>query len=105
MSAHPSSTSRILAAGVALAATFLFAPTQAKAQSIAAYQAMGNVSSFASQGPGTVDVTPGGTIDGAGALLGGSPAGIPGESAEAVRVVDGAQALLGRARVTGLASR
>lgn len=102
MSAHPSSTSRILAAGVALAATFLFAPTQAKAQSIAAYQAMGNVSSFASQGPGTVDVTPGGTIDGAGALLGRSPAGIPrgtgegAESAKALRPVSGPQALLGR---------
>ena len=98
----PSSATRMLAAGVALAATCLLAPGQAQAQAIGGQQALRNVSTFGPYAPATVGVTAGWTIDGAEALLGAKPAGKPREggrapeSSKAVRPVDGAQALLAR---------
>jgi hypothetical protein len=106
-----SSATRMLAAGMALAATWLFAPVQAQAQSIGGHEALRNVSTFGPYVRTTIDVAPGWTIDGAEALLGAKPAGNPREvrpsteSAGALRPVDGAHAFLARAEGPGVASR
>ena len=106
-----SSATRMLAAGMVLAATWLLAPIQAQAQSIGGQQALRNVSTFGPYARTTINVAPGWTIDGAEALLGAKPAGKPGEvgpstqSAGALRPVDGAHALLARAEGPGVGSR
>lgn len=106
-----SPATRMLAAGMALAATCLFAPVQAQAQSIAGQQALRNTSTFGPYARTTINVAPGWTTDGAEALLGAKPAGNPREvrpsteSAGALRPVDGAHALLARAEGPGVGSR
>jgi hypothetical protein len=104
-------TSRMLAGSVLLAAACLFAPGQAHAQSIAAQQALGNVSTFVPFAMGTITSAPSRATEGASALLGGSPASTRREASvapttpEAVRPVEGAQALLGQAWTSGPVSR
>lgn len=106
-----SSATRILAAGMALAATCILAPVGAQAQSIGGQQALRNVSTFGPYARTTINVAPGWTTDGAEALLGAKPAGKPHEVkpstelAGALRPVDGAHALLGRAEGPGVGSR
>jgi hypothetical protein len=106
-----SSATRLLAAGMALAATCLLAPAHAQAQSIGGQQALRNVSTFGPYARTTISVAPGWTTDGAEALLGAKPAGKPREvrpstgSAGALRPADGAHALLGREEGPEVGSR
>jgi hypothetical protein len=107
MSAHPpragrlSVTSYMPPAVALLAAAFLLAPARVHAQYTPAERAMRNVFTFGSSRPAAVTTAPDRLVDGASALLGLSPASVPGARqpnppAEAVRPVGGARALLGR---------
>ena len=106
-----SPATRMLAAGMALAATWLLSPVEAQAQSIGGQQALRNMSTFGPYARTTINVAPGWTIDGAEALLGAKPAGDPREvrpstePAGALRPVDGAHALLAHAEGPGVSSR